>query len=221
MEPTQPTNPENQPQSQPVTLARPAGGVTIAGRRFTLPWVIGGVVALMVVLTCGCCGTVTLAAALNSHPTVAAPTATDTAQPYIPPQPTEAQATATPDSSAANYRRFVTLESTVVETDFNGVGTMCAPSHNSVADCRANVQTTHDDVADFLSGLDTHPAPACLHTADTLLRGALADYRQGTQQMLDGLDQNNTSVISQGSATVERGNSEIGQAADAIGAASC
>lgn len=39
--------------------------MTIAGRRIPLWGVIGGVVALLVVLTCGCCGAVGLASALN------------------------------------------------------------------------------------------------------------------------------------------------------------
>lgn len=48
---------------QPATNQQP--GITIRGRRFGLPWMIGGVVAVLVILTCGCCGTVTLASALN------------------------------------------------------------------------------------------------------------------------------------------------------------
>lgn len=40
-------------------------GVTVGGRRFGLPWIIGAVVVALLVLTCGCCGTVSLAAALN------------------------------------------------------------------------------------------------------------------------------------------------------------
>ena len=56
--------PTNTPPNTPPNM-QPRPGITIRGRRFTLPWVIGGVVAVLVILSCGCCGTVSLASALN------------------------------------------------------------------------------------------------------------------------------------------------------------
>lgn len=55
---------EQQPQ-QPTNGGGIRQGVTIRGRHFTLPWVIGGVVLALVVLTCGCCGTLGAAGALR------------------------------------------------------------------------------------------------------------------------------------------------------------
>ena len=67
--------PTNTPPNTPPNM-QPRPGVTIRGRRFTLPWVIGGVVAVLVILSCGCCGTVTLASALNGGGNGAQATAT-------------------------------------------------------------------------------------------------------------------------------------------------
>lgn len=90
----QPNTPPNmQPNAQP----RP--GITIRGRRFTLPWVIGGVVAVLVILSCGCCGTVSLASALNGNGNGAQATATtgqSGAQTQATHAPATPKATATP-----------------------------------------------------------------------------------------------------------------------------
>lgn len=56
--------------------AQPKPGITIRGRRFTLPWVIGAVVTALLLLSCGCCGTVGLASALNGGNGTAQATAT-------------------------------------------------------------------------------------------------------------------------------------------------
>ena len=63
-EPTEPTLPQHPRQSLPPAGA-PAAGFSIGGKRLTLPWIIGIVVALLVVVTCGCCGTIALASNLN------------------------------------------------------------------------------------------------------------------------------------------------------------
>ena len=89
------TQPNTPPNMQPNMQPRP--GITIRGRRFTLPWVIGGVVAVLVILSCGCCGTVTLASALNggngaaqaTH-TPATPKATATPKPLTPAEAAQA-----------------------------------------------------------------------------------------------------------------------------------
>ena len=73
---TQPGTPQHPTNQQPA-------GITIRGRRFGLPWMIGGVVTVLVMLTCGCCGTVTLASALNGNGTgkaIATATATQSSQ---------------------------------------------------------------------------------------------------------------------------------------------
>lgn len=98
----QPTTPAPIPAQSASSGASGAaqGGITIAGRHFTLPWVIGGVVAALVVLTCGCCGTVTLASALTSTgKTTAQATATSHQANTQPTQP-RATATAQPQATA-------------------------------------------------------------------------------------------------------------------------
>jgi hypothetical protein len=72
---TQPGTPQHPTNQQPA-------GITIRGRRFGLPWMIGGVVTVLVMLTCGCCGTVTLASALNGNGKAIA-TATPKPQPKV------------------------------------------------------------------------------------------------------------------------------------------
>lgn len=85
-------------QTQPNAQTQQGAGITIRGRRFTLPWVIGGVVAVLVVLTCGCCGTVGLASALNGGNGTARATATtgQVGQAQATHAPATPKATATP-----------------------------------------------------------------------------------------------------------------------------
>lgn len=75
---TQPTN--NQPNYQ-------QPGVTVRGKRLTLPWIVGGVVLALVVISCGCCGLVNLAGALNTSGNAAAQ-ATQPVATHAPARPT-------------------------------------------------------------------------------------------------------------------------------------
>ena len=89
------TPPNMQPNVQPNMQPKP--GVTIRGRRFTLPWVIGGVVAVLVILSCGCCGTVSLASALNGgNGAQATATTGQSGQAQATHAPATPKATATP-----------------------------------------------------------------------------------------------------------------------------
>lgn len=97
-----------QPPVQPGSPAR--GGVTIAGRHFGVPWIIGGVV-LLLVLVCSCCGvtgalgalgntggTQTQATATQGVSSPAAPKATSTPSATATPKPTPKPLT--PEESA-------------------------------------------------------------------------------------------------------------------------
>lgn len=86
-EPGTPVPPPVPPPAQP-------GGITIAGRRFGVPWIIGGVVALLV-LVCGCCGTIALATTLNK-PTAQATATTGSHSTSAPAATHGPTATATP-----------------------------------------------------------------------------------------------------------------------------
>lgn len=109
VDPTQPQHPQQPPTfpGQPTPAAQ-SRSITIAGRTFTLPWIIGGVVILLLVLTCGCCGTITLASNLGQRTTTTATaTAASTTASRITPVPAKATAThgptATPTPSYAHF----------------------------------------------------------------------------------------------------------------------
>lgn len=173
-------------------------------------WWLIGLTTLFFVLLCGACGTgYMVAIAGNTNTSASATSATATAQ---QPQPT---ATDTPDPRIADYRAYVRQQLTTLKDDFTAISDLCQ-SDKSYSTCRDAVLVAHDDVASFLHGLDAHPAPLCMATTDKSLRAALADYKRGTQLVLDGIDQYDVSKIDQGSAAIRKGTTEITAATDAM-----
>ena len=78
-------------QEEPTPHGSPSPtGITIRGRRFGLPWILGGVVAVLLILSCGCCGTIGLAGAL-SKPSAAVTQAPATSAATQAPQATATQ----------------------------------------------------------------------------------------------------------------------------------
>jgi hypothetical protein len=59
-----------------------------------------------------------------------------------------------------------------------------------------------NSVQRFQADLAGTSVPACLQPADTELRAALAQYHQGIQQELDGIDHQDVVAISQGAGTL-------------------
>lgn len=105
MQPTEPTTPQQpqQPQYAAPSARMPSSGFSVGGRRLTLPWIIGIVAGALVVLTCGCCGTIALVSSLNNS-TAQATATTGSNNP-----PARAQATATHGPTATptpSYAHF-------------------------------------------------------------------------------------------------------------------
>jgi hypothetical protein len=76
-------------------------------------------------------------------------------------------------------------------------------------------------VVDFISEINQHKAPPCLASADKSLRAALNDFKNGTQKILDGIDDIDPSKIEAGNALITKGANEIRDATTKIEAATC
>ncbi len=83
-------------------------GVTIRGRHIALPWLIGGVVAILLLASCACCGTIGLVGALNQPKAAATNQATSTSG--------ITQATATPATAAATQTNQATQAPQATDT---------------------------------------------------------------------------------------------------------
>ena len=85
----------------------------------------------------------------------------------------------------------------------------------------ATVRKAHDDAATSLNILNQNPAPPCLKSADTQLRTALTDYENGSELVVQGINNSDASQITAGSQDYDQGTTAIGQATTDISQASC
>ncbi|MGO8948929.1 MAG: hypothetical protein ACLQUY_15025 [Ktedonobacterales bacterium] len=103
--------------------------------------------------------------------------------------------------------------------DLTQDGTDCGAANFSA--CSGDSQKVHDDAAAFLQVLDQNPAPPCLKSADTYLRQGLTDYENGSELVVQGINNNDASLITQGSQDYDQGNTAINQASTAMSQAAC
>jgi hypothetical protein len=132
---------------------------------------------------------------------LAAPTAPATAAPAT----AAPAATPQPDSSGADaYQQVVAADAARFQAAGQAVADGCAPGAlgQGTDGCRAALQSMDDTVRRFQSDLAATQVPACLQPADAELRTALAQYHQGIQQELRGIDNQDLVAITEGAATL-------------------
>jgi hypothetical protein len=172
---------------------------------------IASIVALCVV--CSCCG-VGLAALNGGGKTTITGQSTSTTKPATAtPKPTN-----TPDL-LAEYRAMASADLAKLSKALTDMSTPC--QNADVAGCRSGAKEVNDTVHAFQADLDAHPAPACLKTTDTHLRAALALFEHGSQNAMDGIDNLDTDLISQGTSDITAGGKEIDKATAALKSATC
>lgn len=119
-----------------------------------------------------------------------------------------------------DYRHIVAADANRLGADFDGITNVC-PGAGDIAACRAALVTFDDDVHRFQADLATHPAPACLKTADTHIRAGLAHYDKGAQADIAGIDATDAASIDRGNAEMSAGTADMTQATVATSAAKC
>jgi hypothetical protein len=122
-------------------------------------------------------------------------------------------------SPAAAYGAIVSLYSTRLSASLSTMGDDC--QNGDVSACRDDAKSMQDDVHAFLDALDATPAPQCLKEADGHLRAALALFDRAAQHTMDGIDNDNTSLISKATTDMTNGSKELTKATDAMKAATC
>ena len=152
-------------------------------------------------------GKTTLASATNTANTSSAPKATNTVKP-----------TNTPDLFA-EYRAVVITDSAKLSTALTDMSEPCQAA--DVDGRRDGAKEVNDTVHAFQSDLDKQPAPACLKTTDSHLRAALAPFESGSQNAMDGIDNSDTDLVSQGTSDITAAGKELTKATDAMKAAKC
>ena len=182
-----------------------------------------GLVFLGVVALCCAVGVIAIAASPggSSSPTASA---TDTPAPTVTEAPTEAPPTATSDTSAlaSAYAATVTSDGALISSDLNTMGNDCSNvDASNLYTCRQDIQTIATDAQAFTDDLNATPAPPCLKAADTALRKALADIQQGSQDAVNGIDDNSTAEINTGTTLYHKGVNELDNATAQAQAASC
>ena len=85
--------------------------------------------------------------------------------------------------------------------------------------CSSDSQKVHDDAATFIQILDLNGAPPCLKSTDTYLRQGLTDYLNGWELVVQGINNNDSSLITQGSQDYDNGTTAINQASTNMSAA--
>jgi hypothetical protein len=136
----------------------------------------------------------------------------------------QASATHTPKPTAtldpvAAYRGIVSLYATRLGSSMGAMGDDCQSGDTSA--CRDDAKSMQDDVHAFQSALDATPAPACLKETDGHLRAGLALFDRAAQRVMDGIDNNNTSLISKATTDLTNGGKELTKATDTMKAATC
>lgn len=162
-----------------------------------------GIIALC--LVCALCGSMVSAMSGGSKAVANKTQATHTAT-----------ATLTP---AVAYGSIVTLYSTRLSASLSTMGDDC--SNGDVSACRDDAKSMQDDVHAFQTALDATPAPACLKEADGHLRAGLALFDRAAQRAMDGIDNDNASLLSKATTDMTNGSAELTKATDAIHSASC
>lgn len=190
------------------------------GRR-ALMFVAAGLIGVCVL----CCAATTMGAVVGNvsglsvatQPASSAPRATPVPKPTATPKATPVP-TATVDRVAA-YKAVVIANATKVSDSANGVHDAC--SAGDLIACRAALVTFDDAIHAFQADLDRTPAPACYKPADTSLRAGLKLYDKGATEAIDGIDQTDASLITQGTADINAGTPYIDAATAKLQAAHC
>lgn len=219
-EPTQPTEPTI--PAQPQTAQQRAQELARNGwqqfQQRTPAWsplkralVAASAGIIAVCLLCAVCSSI--GQAMTGGSKAVANSGTSAQATHTPPKPT---ATLTP---AAAYGAIVSLYSTRLGTSLSTMGEDC--QNGDVDLCRDDAASMQDDVHAFQSALDATPAPACLKLADGHLRAGLALFDRAAQRAMDGIDNNNTSLISKATTDMTNGSKELTKATDAMKAAAC
>ena len=107
---------QQQPQQPGV-----GSGVTIRGRRFGLPWVIGGVVAILLVLSCACCGVAGALGSLGTGGGNATAQATATNTPAAPKATATPKPTPKPLTPAEMVKNLIAAQLTADGSKTNGL----------------------------------------------------------------------------------------------------
>jgi len=154
---------------------------------------------------------------------LARPTAPATAAPAAPDTPAP---TATPQSGSSGtdaYQQVVTSDAARFQAAGQAVADRCSADAlaRGTGRCRGALQSLDDSVQRFQSDLAATPAPACLQPADAQLRAALAEYHQGIQQELNGIDHQDLVAVTAGAATLGDAGSHAQSAAGLLQNSSC
>jgi hypothetical protein len=172
-----------------------------------------------VVLVCSCCGfalgTNSGKSSTSTQATVATtPTQAPTKVPTVAPTPTS-----NPNASAPVYAAMVQTQMNTLSTDMSTVGTDCG--NEDITACHDDLQALRDDIHTTQTDLDATPAPPCFKTADADIRAALNDLDTGAMTAINGIDQNDASLLNQGAAYITKASTELTQATAATKAAHC
>jgi len=87
--------------------------------------------------------------------------------------------------------------------------------------CRSALQRVSTWASALQRDLDTHPAPACLTTAEATLRSAIALYLQGAQVGTKGIDEGVSADLIQGKSLLDQGTTRLMAASTQLGQSGC
>jgi hypothetical protein len=178
---------------------------------------IGLPLTFLALAMCACCGRFSTGfhdlTPAPTHAVVVQTQPAATAQPTKTPKPT-----ATPNLIGP-YSTVVVTDSSALSTVLGKVSDTCGAG--DVKGCRAAVVALKAEVNAYQADLDAHPAPACLKLVDTHLRAGLNLLETSAQEIIDGIDQVDPDLVSQGTTDMSAGGKEIQKAVDAKKAAKC
>lgn len=92
---------------------------------------------------------------------------------------------------------------------------------DDLAGCRSALQQVSTSATALQRDLDTHPAPACLKSADATLRSAIALYMQGAQLGTKGIDEGTSTELTQGRGLLDQGTTQLMAASSQLGQSVC
>lgn len=222
MEPEQPEQPT---PSIPATPETPAGA-RATGKR-TL---IVGLVATLIVVCVVCALGVALVTAASGGGGSASASGTTTITQATKATATIAHATATVTPPAndptvvAAYANIVQIDGAVLRTDLNAEGADCSAAASDASQmgaCRADLVTVQADASQFLSDLDATPAPQCLTSADLLLRKSLHLLISGSQDVINGIDNNDAAQVNTGVTVYKQATTYLDQSSQTVSQSHC
>jgi hypothetical protein len=91
----------------------------------------------------------------------------------------------------------------------------------NLAACRSALLQVASAASALQHDLDAHPAPACMTTADTMLRSAITLYLQGAQMGTQGIDEGSSTKLTQSKGMLDQGTTRLLSGSDQLGRATC